>query len=333
MSARTLSSDRAKARGTMRISVVIPCYNVEAHVEEAVRSVMDQTYEDVDVFAVDDGSTDGTREQLQMLTVKYPGRFRWEGGTRHGACAARNLGMARTEGEYVQFLDADDMILTDKIHRQVDLIRASGHPDIVVGDFLNTYEDGREELVRGVGTNPWTALIRTQMGTTSANLFKRSAVEAVGGWNPDQASSQDYELMFRMLKNKATVAWDPHVSSLVLKRSSGSISRTDLSANWKRYIALRQEIRDHLRSTDPEAHAEEIAVGDQYIFMAIRVLSKHDHAAALAEFDRCMDKSFVPEPSAATTSAYITYYSLFGFQMAERSALMMSWLKDRMKLV
>ncbi|MEZ4739548.1 MAG: glycosyltransferase family A protein [Flavobacteriales bacterium] len=317
----------------MKVAVVIPCYNVEHHVHEAVRSVMEQTYEDIDVVAIDDGSTDSTREQLVRLSEKYPGKLRWESGPRKGACAARNRGMALTEGDYVQFLDADDMILTDKIHRQVDLANATGGPDLVVGDFLNVYEDSKEELIRGAGHGPWSALIRTQLGTTSANLFKRSAVLAAGGWNPKQASSQDYELMFRMLMNDATVAWDPHVSSLVLKRSSGSISRTDLSANWKRYIALRQEIRDYLRSTDPVKFAKEVEVGDQYVFMAIRVLSKHDREAALAEYDRCMDSSFVPEHSKATTSMYIAFYRMLGFRMAERSAMLMGWLKDRMKLV
>ncbi|TXI79033.1 MAG: glycosyltransferase [Flavobacteriales bacterium] len=60
----------------MRVSVVIPCHNVEQHVEVAVRSVMDQTYRDLDVFAVDDGSTDGTHAKLVELERTYTGRFR-----------------------------------------------------------------------------------------------------------------------------------------------------------------------------------------------------------------------------------------------------------------
>lgn len=313
----------------MRVSVIIPCYNVEEHVEAAVRSVMDQTYTDLDVFAVDDGSTDGTRAKLEGLERTYPGRFRWMGGGRRGACAARNIGLANTSGEYVQFLDADDAVFTDKLHRQVDLARANGMPDIIVADFLNVYEDGREEKITSPEGSAWMALVRTQLGTTSANLFKRAALEAVQGWNVEQLSSQDYELMFRMLKNGATVRWDPHVSSLVLKRSQGSISRTGLRDNWVRFIALRRAIREHLKSTDPVAHAAEIAAADQVLFMAIRVLARHDPATAYKEFDETMPHAFVPDRTSATTPLYSAFFRLAGFRSTDRLARAFGRLRER----
>lgn len=313
----------------MRISVVIPCYNVERHVEKAVRSIMEQTFEDLDVVAIDDGSTDGTCGKLKELAGIYKDRFRWVAGPRKGACAARNAGLAMTEGEYVQFLDADDAVLTDKLHRQVDLAIANGMPDLVVGDFRNIYEDGTEETIRGLGTEPWIALITTQLGTTSANLFKRSALESVGGWALDQASSQDYELMFRMLSGNATVAWDPHVSSLVLKRTVGSISRTGLRDNWLRYLNLRKAMRAHLQQLDAKHYQRAIAEADQSIFMAIRVLSRHDPVLAREEFDRSLPAGFIPDRTAAVTPSYIMFYKSFGFRAAQRSALVLGWFKRR----
>lgn len=312
----------------MRVAVVIPCYNVEHHVEAAVRSIMDQTYPDLDVFAIDDGSTDGTRAKLEQLEHTYAGHFRWTGGPRRGACAARNLGLANTTGEYVQFLDADDAVLTDKLYRQTDLARANGFPDIIVADFLNVFENGREDKVTGSGGNAWMALVRTQLGTTSANLFKRSALEAVRGWKEDQVSSQDYELMFRMLRNGARVCWDPHVSSLVLKRSHGSISRTGMRDNWMRFIALRRNIREHLRGIDPVGHAPEIAAADQVLFMAIRVLAKHDEAAARSEFRRTLSRSFVPDRTSATTSFYSACYRVLGFRATDALARAIGRLKE-----
>ena len=313
----------------MRVSVIIPCYNVEDHVEVAVRSVMDQTYADLDVFAVDDGSTDGTRAKLEALERSYPGRFRWVGGPRRGACAARNIGLANTTGEYVQFLDADDAILTDKIFRQVDLAKATDMPDIIVADFLNVYEDGREEKITSTADKVWMALLRTQLGTTSADLFKRSSIQAVGGWNEEQLSSQDYELMFRMLKNGATVRWDPHVSSLVLKRSQGSISRTGLSENWKRYIALRRAIREHLHPTDPQGYQQEISTADQVLFMAIRVLAKQEPTEAYALFNAVMPKGFVPDRASATTALYTFWFRILGFRTTDTLARAFGRLRHR----
>lgn len=301
----------------MRIAVVIPCYNVEQHVEVALRSILDQTYPDLDVYAVDDGSTDGTRAKLAELERKYPGTFRWTSGPRRGACAARNEGLARTSGDYVQFLDADDAILTDKLHRQADIARTQGHPDLVVGDFLNVYEDGREEKIVGLGKDPWMALVRTQLGTTSANLFKREALNRVNGWREEQASSQDYELMFRILAAGSEVRWDPHVSSLVLKRMQGSISRTGQRDNWVRYIHLRRAIREHLRSVDPIQFRQEIAATDQFLFMAIRVLAKHDPTAAFMEFRRTMPPGFEPDRTSATTPLYSACFRVVGFRGTE----------------
>lgn len=311
----------------MRIAVIIPCYNVEHHVEVAVRSVMEQTYEDLDVFAIDDGSTDGTLACLRELEQRYAGRIRFTSGPRRGACAARNLGLASTTGEYVQFLDADDAILTDKLHRQVDLIRAQDGPDLVVGDFRNVFEDGREITITGLGERPWLALIRTQLGTTSANLFKRTALQRVNGWKEDQVSSQDYELMFRMLAGGCTVGWDPFVGSLVLKRKSGSISRTGQGDNWRRFIELRRAIREHLRQDDPRRWSEEINAADQHLFMAIRVLAQHDMKQGFAEFDRTLDGGFVPDTSSATTPLYSACFGVLGFCATERVAQLFSRFK------
>ncbi|MCB0768473.1 MAG: glycosyltransferase family 2 protein [Flavobacteriales bacterium] len=313
----------------MRIAVVIPCFNVEHHVDVAVRSIMDQTYSELDVFAIDDGSTDGTKARLEDLERTYAGRFRWTSGPRRGACAARNLGLANTTGDYVQFLDADDAVLTDKLHRQVDLVRATGMPDLVVADFLNVYEDGREEKVIAKEGSPWMALVRTQLGTTSSNLFKRTALEAVNGWKEDQASSQDYELMFRMLKNGARVAWDPFVSSLVLKRSHGSISRTGLRDNWIRFIHLRRAMRDHMQRTDRNGYAAEIAAADQVIFMAIRVLARHDPKSGHQAFKENLPAGFVPDATSATTPLYSGCYRLIGFRATDLLARSFSLMRDR----
>ncbi|MBK6831556.1 MAG: glycosyltransferase family 2 protein [Flavobacteriales bacterium] len=99
---------------------MIPCYNVQAH-GVAVRSVFAQTHADLDIVAVDDGSTDGTRAILQRLVTESSGRLRVISQANAGACAARNAGVAATRGEWIQFLDADDELLPDKIERQVGL--------------------------------------------------------------------------------------------------------------------------------------------------------------------------------------------------------------------
>ncbi len=303
---------------TVKVSIIIPCFNVEEHVEAAVRSALAQTCADVEVVAVDDGSSDGTRAVIDRLAGEHRGRLIVIGQANRGACAARNAGISVTTGEWIQFLDADDVLLADKIIGQV--LIGAGY-DIVIGSYRNHYPDGRTAgAVEPIVGDPWEALVRTRMGTTSANLFRKSALLAAGGWNEDLQSSQDYELLFRMMKSGAHIAWDKTVGCEVLKRAQGSISRTDERANWLRYLDLRCGIRDHLRATDPVLHAAVIAVADQYLFRAIRVLSKHDHVAAQEAYARMLPKGFRPEQHTATTSAYLLAYHVLGFAGAERMA-------------
>ncbi|MBK9148781.1 MAG: glycosyltransferase family 2 protein [Flavobacteriales bacterium] len=304
----------------MKAAVVIPCHNVAALMPRAIASLRDQGISRLEVIAVDDASTDGTLEALHGIASDACVRLRVIAlRERSGACAARNAGMAATDAEWVQFLDADDALRPGKILRQLALAERYG-ADAVAGAYSNRYEDGRAEEVLPLGGDPWMALVRTRIGTTSANLFRRQAVLDAGGWDKGLRSSQDYELLFRMLKRDAVIAWDMEPGCEVLKRARGSISRTDERENWLRYIELRRAMRDHLRGSGAEANAAVIAAADQYLFMAIRVLSAHDRRAAIEAFDQLLPKGFVPEVSRATSTSYLFLYRLLGFRWAERLA-------------
>lgn len=302
----------------MRVAVIIPCHNVEQHVRDAVLSALAQTHGDLDVVCVDDGSSDGTRAVLEALASAHAGRIRVVHQTNQGASAARNAGLRATEGAYVQFLDADDVLAPDKIERQLELAQASGGAQLVVGDFEQVMPNGLLLPALAIKERPWMALIKTRMGTTSANLWERKALEQVGGWNEDLASSQDYELMFRLLRAGARVAWDPVVRTQVLKRASGSISRTDVMANWDRYIALRRSMKEHLERSAPKEHAAEIEALRQYIFMALRIVAAQDLPKALAEYRRSVGGGFRPQVGRAITERYALLHNLLGFGGAER---------------
>lgn len=300
----------------MKVSVIIPCYNVEAHLPAALDSAFAQDHADLEVVAVNDGSTDTTGRILANYHERHGDRLTIVDQQNRGACAARNAGMRASAGEAIQFLDADDFLEPDKIGEQVRLLNEGA--DLVVGDYERIMPNGLLLPELALYDQPWMALIRTRMGTTSANLWRRSAVEAAGGWDEGMRSSQDYELMFRLLKQEAKVAWDRRVATHVLKRDQGSISRTDERANWERYVALRGAMRDHLLATDAVKYAPEIGVLEQYIFMALRILATYDIDAAVALFKRHIGRGFVPEVGRAITERYVLLYKLLGFRQAER---------------
>ncbi|MCD6661725.1 MAG: glycosyltransferase family 2 protein, partial [Lentimicrobium sp.] len=101
------------------VSIIIPAYNAERFIRETLDSVVNQTWPDIEVFVVDDGSRDKTveiartyeSEKLKVFTQK-----------NQGACVARNKGLSMSKGKYLQFLDADDVISLDKIEKQVQVL-------------------------------------------------------------------------------------------------------------------------------------------------------------------------------------------------------------------
>ena len=112
------------------VSVIIPCYNCKRWVREAVESALKQTYPNIEIIVIDDGSTDGSLEVLRA----FGPRIKLETGPNRGGNSARNRGFVLSTGEYIQFLDADDYLEPDKIARQVEFLEET-KADVVYGDW------------------------------------------------------------------------------------------------------------------------------------------------------------------------------------------------------
>jgi glycosyltransferase involved in cell wall biosynthesis len=302
----------------MRISVIIPCHNVERYVERAVRSVLMQTHRDIELIVVDDGSTDGTRERLRSLKQELGEQITVIEQENRGACAARNAGSARASGVYTQFLDADDVLLPGKLAHQAALVEQQGWPDILVGGHVLLDAEGRtigSEVQTQAPRDPWMDLMAHRSGGTCQNLWRRSAVEQVGGWTEGLRSSQEYDLMFRMLQHGAAMAYDPEVLTEIHQRPGGSISQTGLDRNWERFVDLRVRIVDHLRRTRPDLDLQPYL---QVLFDSIRTLYLYAPERAVALYQAHMPHGFMPQRSPATGSGYLLLHRLFGFSWANR---------------
>lgn len=122
------------------ISVVIPTYNRAQTLERAIGTVLQQTYKDIECIVIDDASTDDTQEVL--LNCRDP-RLKYKKlGQQHGACYARNCGIAMSQGEYIAFQDSDDIWLPNKLERQMEFLAAM-QADIVFCQMIS------ENLVNG----------------------------------------------------------------------------------------------------------------------------------------------------------------------------------------
>lgn len=286
-------------------------------VSRAVESALAQVHPDLEVIAVDDGSTDGTLDVLRGLQQAHPGRLEVIAQANLGACAARNAGMQHGTGAYVQFLDADDKILPEKIAHQAALATAHGEPDVIIGSASVHPPDGGRafnEVQSEEGRDPWFELMRHGLGRTSQHLWKRACVAAAGGWSVEQRSSQEYDLLFRMMQRGARVVFDKAVLTEIHQRA-GSISRTDLAGNWIRNTELRARILEHLATLND---GRDLHPYQQVVFDCIRVLHNHSPEDAYRLHDQLIPAGFRPAPSPATGQAYITAHRLLGFRRAEQ---------------
>lgn len=227
------------------VSVIIPVYNNKNTLERAIRSVAIDPLV-AEVLIVDDGSKDGSLEIANSMSGLFPKvRVYWHNeNVNRGAAASRNLGLSLSKSYWIQFLDADDEVLQNKIEGQLALI--SNDIPFVVGNSIHVFPDGRRHL-RKSEKEVWKGLIRSKLGDTCANLWSRKYLLKVGGWNERLGSSQEYDLMFRLLTYNSEVIFDDRFLTLIYK-SENSISTNVKKKNQrvKNWVNLRLRIRNRL---------------------------------------------------------------------------------------
>lgn len=130
----------------MKVSVIIPCYNQAKFLPKAIASLQTQTLEDWECIVVDDGSTDNTAEVASNIALNDT-RIRLIQKINGGSASARNLGLIEANGEYIQFLDADDYMDNDKLLKQYQFMQST-HADISYTAFRHTYADGKESAIQ-----------------------------------------------------------------------------------------------------------------------------------------------------------------------------------------
>lgn len=122
------------------VSVIIPAYNCARYVSEAIDSALAQTYKDFEVIVVDDGSTDDTSQILEPYIQS--GKIRYFYQENAGAGAARNKGILEAKGEFLAFLDADDVLLKNSLSKRVDFLQKNPKVDLVFADYYTKRKEG-----------------------------------------------------------------------------------------------------------------------------------------------------------------------------------------------
>ncbi|VEP12654.1 Glycosyl transferase family 2 [Hyella patelloides LEGE 07179] len=184
------------------VSVIIPAYNGEFYIREAIASILAQTYTNYEIIIVDDGSTDNTRQVVEALKKDYKGSLIYIFQDNQGVAKARNKGLEAAKGKYIAFLDQDDFFLPYKLVEQVSFMEAK--PDL---GLVNSGWDIVNQAGKIISTvQPWHSL--SQLNTTAliiwkpvflgAMLFRYSWLQKTSGFDSQLEQTSDVELVLRL---------------------------------------------------------------------------------------------------------------------------------------
>jgi glycosyltransferase involved in cell wall biosynthesis len=239
-----------------KVSVIIPTYNRESTLSRAIDSVLKQTYRNFEVIVVDDGSTDNTSRVIE----KHKDRIRYYSKLHSGVSAARNLGLEKSEGTWVSFLDSDDYWLPKKLESQMEYLRKN--PDIMIVQ-TDEYWMRNDKIVNPMKKHKkysgwiFEHCLPLCIVSPSAVLIHQKVFNDVGVFDESFPVCEDYDLWLRVsLKYK--IALIPE--KLVVKTGghSDQLSRKYWGLDRYRVRALEKVLNDDLSPLQKRLVLEEI---------------------------------------------------------------------------
>jgi glycosyltransferase involved in cell wall biosynthesis len=257
---------------TPLVSVVIPCYNAAAFLQETMDSVWRQTYPALEVILIDDGSTDSTRSLIESWGNRVTALY----GPNRGAAAARNTGTRAAHGEYIQYLDADDLLEPDAIASRIQALTLAS-ASVAYSDWQRLEETDPGVFKAGevvarriedVHPDIEVALFSTFWSPPAALLYKSDLVDRAGEWKQHLAPIEDARFLLDAALAGGRFAHVPGVGARYRVFHAPSHSRRDPLAFVRAVLRNALEIEAIWRARGPLAAAHARALADCYNYAA-----------------------------------------------------------------
>lgn len=184
------------------VSVVVPVFNRELYICDTLDSILSQTYQDIEIVAVNDGSTDNSLNLLEDYKQRYPEKISIINQSNQGQVAARNAAIAVSRGAYVAFLDSDDLWLPEKLEKQMPLF--CDDVGLVYCAVYNIDESGRTvgmtPCETGVRGKAYLRMLTSNQMTGGTVVLSRAAIDAVGSFDESLSAAENWDLWLRVSK-------------------------------------------------------------------------------------------------------------------------------------
>ena len=207
------------------VSVIVPAYKAGKYIEATIRSVLTQSWQDLELIVIDDGSPDDQEVIVKRLAAE-DNRIRYVKQQNAGVSAARNKGYELSNGKYLAFLDADDIWLSDNLSKKIELLARDAECGLVHSDAEVIDENGKQTGQVLSGKEGWLldellAWNGACIPGPSSILVKREVLEKAGGFDLDLSNSADQEFFFRVANlfkiakvNNVTWRYRVHTSNM-----------------------------------------------------------------------------------------------------------------------
>ena len=230
------------------VSIIIPAYNYAHYLPDCIDSVLRQSYPNLDIIVVNDGSTDNTNEVIK----KYAGHITYIVLNNSGLPNARNIGLKKAQGEYVLFLDADDMLHRNSITDRVSFLE--GHPGVDVA--VCSSRNFKIFPFLGVLTPDWPLeknsfnvhILYFNIAPPHAFLLRKSACDSIGWFDDSLKACEDYDYWVRAIEAGLKIARSP---GLVYYRRHGSSMSVNKNTQWRYDLVLHNRIFARLIRNSP----------------------------------------------------------------------------------
>jgi glycosyltransferase involved in cell wall biosynthesis len=307
------------------VSILIPCYNSEDWVARTIESALAQTWAEKEVIVVDDGSTD---ESLNIIR-SFGDRIRWESGPNRGGNAARNRLLELARGEWLQYVDADDYLLPDKVARQMEFLGVRATADVLFGPVMIEYqtETGVHRRILPIPEphDPWVLLARWYLPQTGACLWRRQAIVDAGGWRTDQPCCQEHELYLRMLMAGKSFTYCEHAEAVYRQWGEHTVCKRDVPEVHRRRLEIEQRVEEFLRRnnelTRERLHAVNLA---RFEIARSEWQFNEDFAGKIMDGVYRSEPDFIPDDTRAAPRRYRIALRSLGFR---RTELLAKWLR------
>jgi glycosyltransferase involved in cell wall biosynthesis len=246
-----------------KVSILIPAYNAEAWIAETIQSALDQTWPNCEIIIIDDGSTDRTMAIAQGFSHD---RITVLTQPNQGAAAARNHALRLASGQYIQFLDADDLLAPNKIAQQVQLLQNSPSDCIASGAWARFYQHPREAtftldaLWQNLLPVDWLIMAwqANLMMHPAAWLMPRSVIEQAGWWNEELSLNDDGEYFCRVILASREVRFCGQAKSYYRSGIVGSLSDRKSDVAYRSAYRAIELCTQHLLQVESSSRTQAV---------------------------------------------------------------------------